>query len=143
MSGSGAVDIVWADGEHRFRLPIGLLRELQDKTDAGPAQVFERLRLGTWRVDEIRETIRLGLIGGGMAPLDALTLVVRYVDARPLLESVNVAFAILAAALIGVPDDQPGKRNPEREQQAKDGSPSPESSRPGPSSDSQQGRSMN
>ena len=107
--GSGSLSLDWADGHHIFRLAIAQLRELQDKTGVGPAALFDRLASRQWRVDDLRETIRLGLIGGGMDPLDALALVRRYVDERPLLESVEPAWRILAAALVGPSDDQPGK----------------------------------
>lgn len=109
MDGSGRLAADWADGERTFRLPIGQLRELQDKCAAGPLQILGRLSDGTWRVDDVRETIRLGLIGGGATPTDALVLVHRYVDARPLLENTALAQSILLVALMGNPDDKVGK----------------------------------
>ena len=112
--GSGSVAFDWADGTYSFRLAIGQLRELQDKTGIGPAALFDRLSGRDWRVDDLRETIRLGLIGGGMDPLDALVLVRRYVDERPLLESVQPAFRIMVAALVGVADDPAGKKKARR-----------------------------
>lgn len=113
MSASAEVDLTWADGEYRFRLPIGQLRELQDKTGAGPFAIYKRLADGTWFVDDIRESIRLGLIGGGMQAEKALLLVKRYVDDRPLGVNVLTAQSILLAAVIGVPEDQVGKARPE------------------------------
>jgi Phage tail tube protein, GTA-gp10 len=107
MSADGSIEFLWADGLHRFRLAIGQLRELQDKCAAGPAQIMGRLADQTWRIDDIRETIRLGLIGGGKIPIDALTLTIRYVDARPWMENREIAFLILQAAVIGVGEDQP------------------------------------
>ncbi len=107
--GSGTLTFDWADGPHTFRLAIAQLRELQDKTGVGPAALFDRLASRQWRVDDLRETIRLGLIGGGMDPLDALVLVKRYVDDRPLMESIEPTWRILAAALVGPVDDASGK----------------------------------
>jgi hypothetical protein len=107
--GSGSLSFDWADGHHAFRLAIAQLRELQDKTGVGPAALFDRLASRQWKVDDLRETIRLGLIGGGMDPFDALVLVKRYVDDRPLMENVLPAWRILSAALMGPEDDQPGK----------------------------------
>jgi hypothetical protein len=133
---TGAVDLAWGDGERAFRLAIGQLRELQDKCAAGPAEILTRLSTGRWRVEDVRETVRLGLIGGGVTPAEAHTLTVRYVDERPLLESVMVARAALAMALVGEPEDDAGKRkaggarsNPTV------GSPSPASTGGEPSSD--------
>ncbi len=61
----------------RSGLGLGELLELQEKCDAGPAQIVARLEGGTWRVQDLRETLRLGLIGGGMTPTDAMVKVRR------------------------------------------------------------------
>lgn len=103
------VTLDWGDGEHVFRLAFAQLMELQEKTDAGPLELYQRLGSGRWRVQDLRETIRLGLIGGGTDPAKAVVLVRRYVEQRPLAESVPVALDILTAA-IAVPEDAaPGK----------------------------------
>ncbi len=99
----------WADGEYTFRLKLGQVRELQEKCDAGPRELAIRLASGKERVDDVRETIRLGLIGGGLTPEQALKLVKRYVDERPFVESIMPAQAILSAWLVGAPDEEPGK----------------------------------
>lgn len=133
------LSIVWGDGEHKFRLPLGQIRELQEKCGAGPATILTRLIApqadllkfpkpdkddfegmalqsvirtlrGDWRIDDVRETIRLGLIGGGATPSEAHKLVVRYVDERPPLESIGVAAEILMRALMGNTDDPVGKQ---------------------------------
>lgn len=112
MVTSAKIKLPWADGEREFRLAIGQLRELQDKCNAGPAEILARLSNGTWRVDDIRETLRLGLIGGGASPTDALVLVARYVDIRPLMENVMPAQAVLLAAVVG--EEEPGKPEAEK-----------------------------
>lgn len=146
MSADGGVTMVWADGEHRFRLAIGQLRELQEKTGVGPQRLYERIFTGDWHVDDLRETIRLGLIGGGAKPTDAVKLVERYVDGRPLNESRVPAQVILVAALSGVPDDVVGKAEPENAApeatvMEPDASASPASTARARSSDSRQGKS--
>lgn len=110
MSRSAKISFAWADGDYTFRLAIAQLEELQEKTDCGPLFLLNRINSAEWRVQDLRETIRLGLIGGGMAPTDALKLVKRYVDDRPLIESIKPASAILTAAIIGARDgEKPGK----------------------------------
>lgn len=104
------LELEWGDGEHKFALPIGQLRELQDKCDAGPNRILQRLSGVDWRIDDIREVMRLSLIGGGMKPTEAHTLCVRYVDNRPMLESRLHAQAILMKALVGDPTDIVGKK---------------------------------
>jgi hypothetical protein len=134
MSRDGSISLTWGDGEHRFRLAIGQLRELQEKCDAGPAEIAGRLTDGRWRVNDVREAVRLGLIGGGMVPAEAYRLTARYVDERPLLESVPVAQAVLMAALVGAPEEPVGKAEAaEAETGATmSASPSPPSTEPAP-----------
>ena len=60
-------------------------------------------------MQDISETIRLGLVGGGLEPVKATKLVRRYVEDRPPLESLMVARGILAVALMGAPDEPVGE----------------------------------
>ncbi len=112
MSGLGQVNLTWGPGEATFRLRIKELIELDDIVGVGPQAMLTALADGTWRTRYVRETIRLGLIGGGMPPVDAHKLVVQYVDGRPLLESVLTAQAILAAALVGRPEEDEQRKKP-------------------------------
>lgn len=104
-----AKDITWAGGEHPFELKIEHLRALQDRCDAGPEWILNRLMTRQWHVNDVVDTIRLGLEGGGMEKAEARRLVQRYVEDRPLTESVLTAQAVLMLALYGDPDDQPGE----------------------------------
>lgn len=113
MAGSrtAKIDLDWADGHHDFRLAIGELEELQEKTSVGPPVVLRRLHGGEWFVADVRETIRLGLVGGGMKATEALVLVRRYVDERPdWLNNALLARVIIEAALVGVADEPVKKK---------------------------------
>lgn len=134
MSRSAAVDFEWGDGPHTFRLALGQLQEVQEKTGVGPLTLLRRLDSGDWMTGDAREVLRCGLIGGGMAPLDALALVKRYVDDRPFAEAVKPAYLVLAAALFGTPEEElPGKT--EAAMATTTGSASPLSTDTEPSSD--------
>ena len=110
MSRNAQVTFGWADGDHTFRLGIKELEELQEKTDCGPLFLLNRILRNEWRVGDLRETIRLGLVGGGLDPFKAIELVKRYVDDRPLAESIEPAKAILTVAILGPADgEKPGK----------------------------------
>lgn len=114
--GSAKVTFDWGDGEQIFRLDMKRLRELQDKCDAGPLQIYNRLRDGVWRVADLRETIRLGLIGGGMDEVKASKLMRDYFDESPMMKHIPAAQAILLALLMGPADDTPeGKEKRGRE----------------------------
>lgn len=108
MSRDARIELDWADGTHSFRLAWAQLAELQEKTDAGPYMVLQRLAAGAWRVEDLSNIIRLGLIGGGMTPADALKKVRAYVEERPPAESVIFAQGILMAGLYGAPEEDLG-----------------------------------
>lgn len=134
------ITLEWADGEYAFRLPVGQIAELQEKCGAGVGLIFARMSAGRFmdkdgavsfnpllaqfRAEDVFETIRLGLIGGGHGMVDgkaievnsvkALQLVRSYVHARPLLENWRVAYAILAAYIVGYADPNAQKKSPRK-----------------------------
>lgn len=93
----------FGDGEYEFDVgPLGIRLELEEKCgNTGLLGIHKRLQSDCLIMD-YRETIRLGLIGGGLPPIKALTLVKRYVEPRPAQESVPLARIILMAGLVGV-----------------------------------------
>lgn len=143
------VRITWADGEYEFAIEtLGHFRELEEKCDAGAPEILQRLTLQKWRINDLRETLRIGLIGGGMKPADAAILVKRYVDERPKAESVQAAQAVLLAAIVGAAepadeeDDHAGKAQATRTT-APEGSTSSPFTEPAHSLDGLQSKSMN
>lgn len=104
-----SVTFDWADGTYTFCLPNAQIGELQEKTGVGPMRLYRRLQSEDWFNEDLRETIRLGLIGGGLTPTKALSLVRRYVDERPKIESIEPAMKVIVSYLVGVPDDPVGK----------------------------------
>lgn len=115
MSRDARIELDWADGTYAFRLAWGQLVELQEKCDAGPYVVLNRLYGGQWKVEDIAHVIRLGLIGGGTKPADALRLTRAYVEAYPPLDNVLIAQAVLAAGLQGAPEEKVGEGEGEAE----------------------------
>ena len=102
--------LVWDGGEHPFKLGIGQLRALQSATGVGPLFLLGRFAGSQWLVDDIIDTVRLGLIGGGMSEVDAKKLTDRvFTENTPALyRSVLVAVKILQLAIMGEPDDPVG-----------------------------------
>lgn len=115
------VTLEWADGEYDFKMGIGELRELQEKTRRiknvsgeyvyiSPIRLFSMLTAEEWMVDDVKEAIRIGLVGGGMAPIDASRLVKRYVEEVPdWTVNCRVAANVIAAALLGWEAEPLGK----------------------------------
>jgi Phage tail tube protein, GTA-gp10 len=144
MSRSARINAPFGDGIHTFRLDIAGLEELQEKTDAGPEQIYADIVSGQWKVAHLRETVRIGLVRGGMEPMRALALVGRYAAEGYLADLKPLALNIIAAALVGAADED--KPSGEPEAGAKDLSPaersgSENSTRRAPKSDSRRARS--
>lgn len=118
MSRGGEVRFYWGDAEQTFRLRIGELRQLQERCNAGPPVISDRLRNDRWYVDDITETLRLGLIGAGMPLDEAGALIRRFVDPVPLAQNRLYAYAVLMAALVGAPDEVLPKKGEEDETKA-------------------------
>jgi hypothetical protein len=119
-------------GERRsFNLsPIACLRRLQDACDAGPQYVLNRLFDGSWRMDDLRETIVQGLVGGGEDQRAAQALVEKWLDPEPKQQFLPIAQAVLMAWLTGAEDEDLG----ETEGEAGPSIPSPVESSDSPAS---------
>lgn len=106
MSRDASVLLPFPDGEdYNFRLAWGQLIKLQEARNAGPFVIYTRLFDQTWMVEDIREVIRYGLIGGGMDPARAKKLILEYIEADVPLAALPLAQRIMTAGLIG-PDDE-------------------------------------
>lgn len=138
MSRRGDIELTWGDGPRRFRLAIGELGDLEKATGLGPFELFEKMIARRWRVSEVRAVIRIGLIGGGMPPHEAVDLTDRHIDDWPWTENVAIALSVLNAALAGDPNDQPGKEKAGEEPAA---GPSPALSETAPRSGSRRRKS--
>lgn len=112
---------ILGDGPHDFRLAYGNFLELQEKTGVGPFTLYRRFNDHEWQVQDIYETIRIGLIGGGMKPRDAYVLAKRYVMDQPPLDNLKLAQIILIAGLHGAPDeDRAGSKRDDKSAESED-----------------------
>jgi hypothetical protein len=119
-----AVELPWGDGDHTFRLGLAEIEELEAACDMSVFLLHTAVTsdIPFAKLKHFSETLRLGLIGGGMAPVPALQLVKRYVEERPLHESVAVAGAILRAAIERVHTSDLGDQSGEGEAPGSNGS---------------------
>lgn len=108
---AGGIELTWAGGAHVFELKIEHLRALQQKCDAGPEWIMNRVRSAHWRVDDVINTIRFGLEGGGMPANEARKLVEDYLEDKPrnLKATTLVAAAIIGDALYDLGCDVVGE----------------------------------
>jgi hypothetical protein len=99
--------IDFGDGEYLFRLTVKQIIELEEKCGAAFAVIQARLWNGLWTANDVVETIRLGLIGGGADPVKAKQLTDRY--ALPFQYSYPVARAVAGAVMWGFEKSPLGK----------------------------------
>lgn len=99
----------WGDAEYGFKLRLGELRDLEAARECGSVEIWRRLGTATYRVDDIVQVLRLGLIGAGMNPVLATGLVAKFVTPGKFREHQSTAFAVLNLALFGDQDDIVGK----------------------------------
>lgn len=83
----------FGDREREFSLTPHLIPELERLTGKGIAAIVEGVRRANFA--ELVNTVRLGLIGAGTHPEEALVLVNAYVKAHPLGEVHLLALNIL------------------------------------------------
>lgn len=85
MSLSAEIELEWADGTYLFALKAKQIEELEHLTGIGIGRLTARVISGDdFFYRDVRETIRLGLIGGGTPAVEATRLVNAYVDGQPL-----------------------------------------------------------
>lgn len=127
----------FAGRRRRFRLRLREIEELERLAHAGIGEIMLRLAQHRFRAADIRETVRLGLEGGGLDEPEATALVMHHVDDTPLGEHLQLASDILSAAVSGVPDDPDRGRDPGNGvgERTDDPATSPPSSPPAPRSD--------
>lgn len=118
MSLSNRIVLEFGDGEYAFALNGREVEELQKLCGSpdekgtyrphGFGVIFQRAALGAWFHSDIYQTIRLGLEGGGMDPVQA-TRVAKAYAMPPYRAGVKggpeqTAIAILSAAMHGFED---------------------------------------
>lgn len=120
----GTVVIDWADGKYPVRLGIGELQELERKTNTGTLELYRRVSAEKWRINDLREILRNGLIGGGMPLLEVNGMIARYFDSMVvgLVTHVEPAMAVLMLALVRPP--APGDEELKKEEAMKMNDPS-------------------
>jgi hypothetical protein len=87
----------FGDADHTFTLTDPMIVELERLTGQGIGTIYQRAVALAFSASDLVEVIRLGLIGGGMAPQNAMQLTDTYARNRPLAETYPLALDILDA----------------------------------------------
>lgn len=125
---SAEVELTWGPGVYTFGLKAKQIEELERVCKEGIGRICMRAFAMDYTYAMLRETIRLGLIGGGTAPVTARELVETYVDGQPIdpqadpssplktataiLKAVHFGWEDLPEAPAGEPQPQTGTEEP-------------------------------
>ena len=118
------VTLSWAGGrEDAFLLRIGEMISLEKVCDAGVGRILSRLMASltgdtAFYVADVIETLRLGLIGGGMSRDEAAKTVSQAADWHGLLTLAPVALAVLSASLRSDDEDEAEEEQDEAKKKA-------------------------
>lgn len=80
---------VWlefGDGRYLFKLKLKQIAELQEKCNAGIGEIYARVVLGHYHVEDLVHGIRLGLAGGAKGEVDGVEIKVSPELANKLTE---------------------------------------------------------
>lgn len=102
----------FAGKKREFQLLFGGVLDLEEAVGEGIGRIFIRLVGGQFKIKDVRETLRLSLIGGGMSVARAQILIEDHFDQRPLMEHAGLAGEILSALMTGVEVDDAPQEEP-------------------------------
>lgn len=96
----------FGDRERDFTLTDPMVIELERQTGTGIGTLFARLTRTDFRLADLIEIIRLGLIGANTDPQEAFRLVETYAKNRPLAEVLPLALDVITARWVGADEVQ-------------------------------------
>jgi hypothetical protein len=107
------IELNWGSGLQTFKFGLGQFRALQENVNRrrlaigapllGPMDLVEALKAKNVWPDDLRDILRLGLVGGGMQARDANIEMAQSFDDTPVVEHMKPALAVLLAGLVGPP----------------------------------------
>lgn len=104
-----AKELTWAGGTHVFDLNSKRVSWMISRAFPGvngdtPAAAFLRFEQGTWSPDDVKQTMRIALIGGGLSEQDTDVLVAEHVSNQPLAANAMIACQVLGYLFTGATD---------------------------------------
>lgn len=97
------IELPFGNGLQKFCMGFNEAASFEDEHKISLMWLFQHSMTanGACEVKYIKDVLRWGLIGGGMPSTEALQLVNRYVDNRPIAEHFLTALNVLEVAFYG------------------------------------------
>lgn len=92
------------DQVRRLQLTPIMITEVERTTGHGVLALYSAVIHRTARHRDLTEVVRTALIGGGIDPQEADTLVRIYIDGAPIMSTLRLVLEILDATFEGVPE---------------------------------------
>ncbi|WP_052699655.1 gene transfer agent family protein [Martelella endophytica] len=93
----------WAGKDRLFRLSFGDVMDLEQACRGDAiGEILLRVAAGKYRLEDVYQVIRIGLIGGGVGKVEAKRLSDAHFDLYPLADNAALAAEILTALFAGV-----------------------------------------
>lgn len=105
------VELEFGAGTYTFFLGLKMLAELQAVRKAPIGSIFSRVLKHEEYVEDCLEAIRLGLIGGGIDPIEAKRLLDAHAIDMPHSQRWSIAAAVLMAAFEGYEPKKKGRQS--------------------------------
>ncbi|NTA79621.1 gene transfer agent family protein [Agrobacterium tumefaciens] len=98
----GEVTLPFGDGEYKFNLTWDLACSWERDNDRSLFATFSHMvQARAAMLTDIRSILHLGLVGGGMTPVEATNKVKTWVENRPIAESMPIVLTVVEALLFG------------------------------------------
>ncbi len=91
----------FAGAEYTFDLTFSLALEFERNLRKSLYAAMRAMLAGDWRLRDVEEIIRLGLIGGGTDDIEAVRLIEDHVKPAPIARHAKLCTDILEAAFFG------------------------------------------
>lgn len=93
----------FGDAKYKFHIGVDEALEWERSQRKSLYQCFRELSGGTFYTKDVKETLRLGLIGGGLDDVDAFSLVEAYFGKNKLEPDIKLAIKIIEDAYFTPP----------------------------------------
>lgn len=92
----------YAGAERKFRLRVADILDLEEATKRPISELYGAIIGQKFRIEDIRQTVIRGLVGGGCPVDEAKRLVSERIDALPLIEHVIIAQSLMVTTMTGI-----------------------------------------
>lgn len=96
--------VQFGEKQRNFMLTLEAIENIENECDEGLILLYGKFATQSFRVKHLKIILTQGLIGGGMASVDAVEVVNLVLPQYPYFEALHLAQKIIEIALVGNPE---------------------------------------